>query len=103
MYRSLTPADASPLPLLITGVTGVPGYNALPYFRARYPGRVVGIRQSDNWRLTGPDIVACDAEDYDGLSQLFDTHQFAAVLKLRGKLCPTSLRARSRVGSANQC
>ena len=44
---------APPLPLLVTGIAGVPGYNALPYFQARYPGQVIGVRQRDNWRLTG--------------------------------------------------
>ena len=52
-----------PLPLLITGIAGVAGYNALHYFRARYPGQVIGIRQQDNWRLAGDGIVACNAED----------------------------------------
>src|SRR5438045_3968490 len=41
----VSPADFAPrLPLLITGITGVAGYNALHYFRARYPARVIGIR-----------------------------------------------------------
>ena len=43
-----------PLPLLISGIPGVPGYNALHYFRAKYPGRVFGIRQADNTHLNGP-------------------------------------------------
>ena len=34
-----------PLPILVTGISGVAGYNALPYLQARYPGQVVGIRQ----------------------------------------------------------
>ena len=34
MFRSLQPSTDSPLPLLITGVSGVVGYNALPYFSA---------------------------------------------------------------------
>ncbi len=73
-----------PLPLLITGVSGVAGYNALPYFQRRYPGRVIGIRQSDNWRLTGPGIEACDAEDIDRLRQLFDKYGFQSVLDCAG-------------------
>ncbi len=73
-----------PLPLLITGISGVPGYNALPYFRARYPGQVIGIRQADNWRLSGPDIEICDAENFDGLSALFDRYQFRSVLNCAG-------------------
>jgi dTDP-4-dehydrorhamnose reductase len=65
-------------------VAGVAGYNALHYFQARYPGCVIGIRQRDNWRLDAPGIVACNAEDRDGLSLLFDEHRFAAVLDCAG-------------------
>lgn len=72
------------LPLLITGITGVAGYNALEFFQARYPGQVIGIRQRDNWRLSGPGIVACDAEDRAGLERLFDEHRFGAVLDCAG-------------------
>jgi dTDP-4-dehydrorhamnose reductase len=73
-----------PLPLLITGVAGVAGYNALDYFRARYPGQVVAIRQEDNWPLTGEGIVACDAEDHLRLQALFDEYQFRSVLNCAG-------------------
>jgi len=84
MNRRLGPPPEIPLPLLITGVAGVPGYNAMDYFRAKYPGRVVGIRQVDNFRLVGPGVVACNAEDRDGLARLFDRHRFAAVLDCAG-------------------
>src|SRR5262245_23790419 len=73
-----------PLPLLITGVAGVAGYNALSYFRSRYPGQVIGIRQRDNLRLCGEGVVACDAEDRDALARLFDLHGFQAVLDCAG-------------------
>lgn len=73
-----------PLPLLITGIAGVAGYNALHYFRALYPGQVFGIRQTDNWRLIGDGIEVCNAEDRDGLSQLFAKHQFQSVLNCAG-------------------
>jgi dTDP-4-dehydrorhamnose reductase len=79
-----TPHVAPPLPLLITGIAGVAGYNALDYFQRKYPGRVIGIRQQDNWRLVGEGIVACNAEDHDGLARLFDRHRFAAVLDCAG-------------------
>ena len=72
------------LPLLITGISGVAGYNALSYFSARYPGQVIGIRQRDNWRLTGPEVVACDAEDRDTLARLFDEYEFKTVLDCAG-------------------
>src|SRR4051812_4073475 len=72
------------LPLLITGIAGVAGYNALPYFEARHPGRVFGVRQGDNWRLIGENIVACNAEDRDELARLFDEYQFRSVLNCAG-------------------
>ena len=80
----LLPVRQPPLPLLITGIAGVAGYNAFAYFRSRYPGQVVGIRQVDNFRLTGQGIAACNAEDPDGLKRLFDEHQFASVLDCAG-------------------
>ena len=73
-----------PLPLLITGIAGVAGYNALDYFQALYPGRVVGIRQQDNWRLSGNGVVSCNAEDRDTLLRLFDRHNFRSVLNCAG-------------------
>jgi len=84
MSRRLSFPSPPPLPLLITGISGVAGYNTLAYFQARYPGRVIGMRQRDNWRLTGPGIVACDAEDAEGMARLFDEHRFAGVLDCAG-------------------
>jgi len=75
---------APPLPLLITGISGVSGYNAWHYFRQRYPGRVLGLRQVNNWRLNEPGVVACDAEDARGLSGLFDEYGFRSVLNCAG-------------------
>ena len=73
-----------PLPMLITGLTGVAGYNAFQYFQTRFPGQVVGIRQASTWHLKGPGIEACDAEDVDGLRRLFDRYQFRSVLNCAG-------------------
>lgn len=87
MPSAISPSQcplAPPLPLLITGIAGVAGYNALAYFQGRYPGQVVGIRQRDNFRLAGEGVVACDAEDHDGLKRLFDAHQFRSVLDCAG-------------------
>lgn len=75
---------AIPLPLLITGIAGVAGYNALPYFQRRFPASVVGMRQVDNEQLVGDGIVACDAEDGASLARLVDRHQFASVLNCAG-------------------
>ena len=73
-----------PLPLLVTGLTGVAGYNAFEYFHRKHPGRVFAIRQVRNWPLAGPGILPCDAEDYQGLTQLFRQHRFQAVLNCAG-------------------
>ena len=72
------------LPLLVTGVAGVAGYNAFTYFHAMYPGQVIGIRQVDNWRLSQPGIEACNAEDRTMLAKLFDRYQFSSVLNCAG-------------------
>ena len=72
------------LPLLITGVPGVPGYNAFSYFRERYGGAVIGQRPKLNWRLTGPGIVACDLEKPAEIRALFDQYRFQSVLNCGG-------------------
>ena len=84
MIRRIDMPANMPLPLLITGIAGVPGYNAMAYFSAKYPGQVVGIRQVDNVRLVGPGVVACNAEDRHEVARLFAKYQFAAVLDCAG-------------------
>jgi len=86
-----------PLPLLITGVAGVAGYNALEYFGSRYPGQVVAIRQSDNWLLTGAGIIACNAEDHIRLRALFDQYQFQSVLNCAGNCALRACELDSRL------
>lgn len=76
------PADR--LPLLITGITGVPGYNAFHYFRERYGEQVIGQRPKVNWRLNGPGIVACDLENPAEIRELFAKHPFRSVLNCGG-------------------
>jgi dTDP-4-dehydrorhamnose reductase len=71
-------------PLLVTGITGVAGFNAFHYFHGKYPGRVVGIRPRQTWRLQGPGIEAQDAEDARGMRELFRRHRFRAVLNCVG-------------------
>jgi dTDP-4-dehydrorhamnose reductase len=72
------------LPLLITGTTGVAGFNALHYFQTRYPGQVVGIRPTKTPRLRGSGIVPLDAEHRSNLRQLFMTYRFRSVLNCAG-------------------
>jgi len=84
MFRRAAHFNEIPLPLLLTGVAGVAGYNALFYFQARYPGQVFAIRQQDNARLHGPGVIVCDAEDRQRLAELFVEHRFATVLDCAG-------------------
>lgn len=95
--RHVSPPSQIRLPLLITGIAGVAGYNALVYFQSRYPGQVIGIRQEDNWPLSGKGIVACNAEDRDGLERLFDQHEFRSVLNCAGNCALKSCELDSRL------
>jgi dTDP-4-dehydrorhamnose reductase len=72
------------LPLLITGITGVAGYNALHYFQRRYPRAVIGIRPRRTWQLTGEGILPLDVEDRHGLRELFRAYRFGSVLNCVG-------------------
>ena len=64
------------LPILITGIAGVPGYNAFHYFRERFGSQVIGIRQSTMWPLKGEGIVPCDLEDEQAIARLWDEYRF---------------------------
>jgi dTDP-4-dehydrorhamnose reductase len=72
------------LPLLITGLAGVAGYNAFRYLSARYPGQVIATRRADNWPLRGAGIVGCDADDGEQLARLFEQYHFRSVLNSEG-------------------
>jgi dTDP-4-dehydrorhamnose reductase len=84
MPRAIPPQAVPPLPLLITGIAGVAGFNALHYFQNRYPGQVIGIRPRQTWQLTGDGVIALDAEDTRGLAALFDHFRFRSVLNCVG-------------------
>ena len=72
------------LPLLITGVSGVAGWNAFPYFLRRYPSGVIGIRPTATWQLVADGVIALDTEDRVGLHALFERHRFRSVLNCTG-------------------
>jgi dTDP-4-dehydrorhamnose reductase len=71
-------------PLLITGITGVAGWNAFRYLSKRYPDDVVGIRPRQTWRLKGRGVVGLATEDAAGIGDLFRKHHFRAVLNCTG-------------------
>src|SRR6185295_18716031 len=50
------------------------------YFQKRYPGQVIGTRPKQTWKLHGDGIVILDAEDRQGMRELFRQHRFRAVL-----------------------
>jgi dTDP-4-dehydrorhamnose reductase len=72
------------LPLLVTGITGVAGFNAFHYFRHRFPGQVIGIRPHQTFRFNGDGIVALDADDVEGLRDLCREYRVASVLNCVG-------------------
>lgn len=73
-----------PLPLLITGISGVAGYNAFHAYRERYGEQVIGQRPVSNWPLNGPGIVACDLEDRASVLELVKRHRFRSLLSCGG-------------------
>ena len=72
------------LPLLITGVTGVPGYSAFKYFHSKYPDHVTGIRPVRYWPLREKGIIPLDIEDRKGLTALMKQKRFKSVLNGAG-------------------
>ncbi|HHT9105632.1 MAG TPA: SDR family oxidoreductase [Candidatus Wujingus californicus] len=72
------------LPLLITGVTGVPGYSAYKYFHSKYPDHVTAIRPVRYWPLRGEGIIPLDIEDHKGLANLMKQKKFKSVLNGAG-------------------
>ncbi|NNE00565.1 MAG: sugar nucleotide-binding protein [Pirellulaceae bacterium] len=78
------PIDPPPLPMLVTGIAGVPGYNALHYFRALYGDQVIGVRQTSMWPLVGDGVVPCDVEDAKQVDALWDKYRFASLLNCGG-------------------
>lgn len=72
------------LPLLITGIAGVAGYNAFAFFRQKYGNQVSGQRPVRNWPLSGDGIIGCDLEDTDAICRLLHEGKFRTVLNCGG-------------------
>ncbi len=84
MYGYLQPLADPPLPLLVTGVAGVAGYNAFYYFRQRYGDQVIGMRRLDNWLLADDGIEGCNVDDRQAVVGLFERYRFASILNCEG-------------------
>ena len=68
------------LPLLITGVAGVSGYNAFKYYHKKYPGQVIGTRREEYWPLSGDGIVGCDITNKESIVALCQQYTFRSVI-----------------------
>ena len=69
------------LPLLITGIAGVSGFNAFHYFRKKFGDQVIGLRTVNNWPLCGEQIVACNVEEEEAFQNIIDkSHTFGLRL-----------------------
>jgi len=92
---------ADQLPLLITGVAGVSGYNAFHHFRNKFPGQVFGIRREKNWPLQGEGIIGCNTEDAQKLGSIIQRHSIRTILNCGGscalKACELDPEMASRV------
>lgn len=77
-------SETPPLPMLVTGIAGVPGYNAFHHFRRLYGDAVIGIRQSSMWPLQGEGVIACDVEDQHAIDRLWEKYRFASLLNCAG-------------------
>lgn len=76
------PADR--LPLLVTGVSGVAGFNIFAFLRRRYGDRVSGIRPLETRKLNGPGLMGHGLEDPDATLRLIREGGFRSVLNTGG-------------------
>ena len=91
-----------PLPLLITGVTGVAGYGTLAYFQSRFPGQVFGAVQETDVDFPAPDLIYADLRDYAALERLLDEKRIAAILDCAGN-CALKDRSDAPMMSSLHC
>ena len=72
------------LPMLVTGVAGVSGYNAFHHFRQKFGDRVLGIRREHNWPLKGEGIIGCDIENSKKIREIVERHSVRTILNCGG-------------------
>ena len=72
------------LPLLVTGLAGVPGLNSFFYFRKKYGMATVGIKPGHTAALDYPEVFGISAEDRVDLDRLFDAYRFKTVIDASG-------------------
>lgn len=93
------------LPLLLTGATGVAGYNARFHFLARYPGQVVCVRPQKTVDLVADDVLGLDSDDEAGMDRLFRKYGFRTVLNATGscalKACEIDVQMARRINTTS--
>lgn len=72
------------LPVLITGVSGVVGFNFFVHMRRKYGASVVGIRPQDTWRMQSEGIIGVNPDDSSEMLALFNKYNFKTVLNATG-------------------
>lgn len=72
------------LPLLVTGIAGVAGFNAFHFFRQQFGDQVIGVRRPELWPLAGPGIVACDITDREAVKRLWQQYRFKSLISCHG-------------------
>ncbi|MCH2178674.1 MAG: sugar nucleotide-binding protein [Mariniblastus sp.] len=80
--RPLEQSDC--LPLLVTGIAGVAGYNAFSYFRQKYGAAVFGQRPERNWPLSGPGVLGIDLDETEAIREFIQSHQIKSILNCGG-------------------
>ena len=78
------PLPKPPLPMLITGGTGVAGYGALAYFQSRFPGQVYAMVQETDVDFPAENLLYSNLRDYDDLAALLDSKGIRAILDCAG-------------------
>lgn len=77
-------------PVLVLGVPGVPGFNALLRLRSVFPGRVFGVAPPHAPELKvpgspwGPGLLEADPEDLAALAALCEAHNIRTVVDASG-------------------
>ena len=72
------------MPILITGIAGVAGYNAFFHFQKKFGDQVIGLRTVKNWPLKGDGIVGCNVEDRDSFKRLVEQYGIKTILNCGG-------------------
>lgn len=72
------------LPILILGISGVPGFSLFRYFKKLFPGSVYGVRAVKTLSVQGEGVLAIDAEDTHSLSEAFEKYKFGTVIDAGG-------------------